>query len=247
MSDLKGSEKTASMESGANYFNSSRRKGGGRESQKWGTGNSTMTYGNVTLDPRIREIQEQGLARNTNLYNQLDEGGREIMGNLRGTRSRYEGNQSAYMQSRINPVEQEYATRQGGLERSIGLRGIAGSSFGDQAMTNFATEKQRGIGDVRAQAEMENLQAITGIDAQMTSTLFQKASQQAALTGMDNETAKAMLQQELAALGLGTQQQELMIKSWEVFQQRAMQNRQYIAQDIIGGFKGGGSGGGGPK
>lgn len=203
------------------------------------TGNSSALRGNVTIDPRIRQIQEQGLSRNTNLYNQLDEGGREIMGNLRGTRSRFEGNQSDYTQSRINPVEQEYATRQGGLERSIGLRGLSGSSFGDQAMTSFATEKQRGIGDIRAQAEMENLQALTGIDSQMTQTLFNKVSQQANLTGMDNETAKAMLMQELQGLGLGEKQIDEMTKTFESYQNRLLTAGPYqTSQSGSGGGKG---------
>ena len=138
------------------------------------TGYSSANQGNVTIDPSIRKIQDQGLARNSALYGELDQGGQEIMGNLRNTRSRFEGNQSAYMQSRINPFEQEYNKREGGLRESLGLRGVSGSSFGDQSMDSFATEKQRGIGDVRAQAEMENLQALTGIDSQMAETLFQK-------------------------------------------------------------------------
>lgn len=211
------------------------------------TGFSRMDQGNVTLDPSIRAIQEQGLARNNNLYNQLGSFGQEILGNLRGTRSRYEGNQSAYLQSRINPVEQEFSQRQGGLQRSIGMRGLAGSSFGDQALNNLATEKQRTLGDVRAQAEMENLQALTGIDAQMAQTMFQNVAQQMQITGMDLDTAKTRLQQELQALGLGQAQVKLMADQFENYQRRMLYNLQDVSHtdniSYSSGMGGGGEGG----
>lgn len=219
-----------------NYFDASRKMGGGRASQTWGTGNSSMSYGNVTIDPRIRQIQEQNLAKNNNLYNELGESGRSILGDLRGLRSRYEGNQSAYIQSRLDPYQQQFATRRGELQGSIGLRGLGGSSFGEQALTNFDIDTQRALGDVRAQAENENLQALTGLSAQEANTLFSRVANQASLTNADSDTAKAMLQQELSALGLGSQQQQLMMNAFESWQGRGNQDRQNIAQDIIGGF-----------
>jgi hypothetical protein len=194
------------------------------------------------LDPRIREIQEQGLSKNNNLYNELGAEGQSILGNLRNTRSRYEGNQSAYIKSQTNPIEQELTQRQGGLERSIGLRGVAGSSFGDQSLTNFGVEKERAISDTRAKAEMENLQALTGIDSQYAQTLFTKVQQQAALTGADNETAKAMLMQEMQALGLDQKQSEAMAKTYEEYQRRLLTAGPYES-GASGSAEGGGGGG----
>jgi hypothetical protein len=244
MGGLSGRDKTQSMAGLPDYFNSSQKYGGGRGTNTWGTGYSTMNYGNVTIDPSIRSIQEQNLSKNNNLYNELGTSGQNILGDLQGLRSSYQGNMSAYDQARVNPLEQELTSQQGQLQQSIGMRGLAGSSFGDQAMTNFAIDKQRSLGDARALAQNENLQALTGIDAQMANTLFQKVSQQAALTGMDAQTARDRLQQELSALGLGTQQQQLMINEFDNFQNRAMQNRQAIASDVLGGFSGAkGSGG----
>ena len=186
------------------------------------TGFSSSADGNVTIDPSIRAIQEQGLARNNNLYNELGSSGQEILGNLRDTRSRYAGNQSDYIRSQTNPLEQELNTRQGGLERSIGMRGLAGSSFGEQALTGFAADKQRSIGDARAKAEFESLQATTGIDAQMAQTLFQKIGQQMAITGMDNQMAQDRLRQELASLGVGQGQINAAIQAFEGWQNRAL-------------------------
>jgi hypothetical protein len=228
-----GKNRTQSLVSKDTFFNM---RSGQRGTSSMSTGRSTAIDGNVIIDPRIREIQEQGLSRNSNLYNQLDEGGREIMGNLRGTRSRYEGNRSAYMESQLNPVQQEYATRQGGLERNIGLRGLSGSSFGQQSLDSFATEKNRGISDARAKAEFDQLAAVTGIDSQMASTLFNRVNQQVAINGMDNDTAKAMLAQELSALGVGQAQINTMVQAYESQQNRAFQERKAIADTIVKGF-----------
>lgn len=228
---------------------SGRRQPGGKGMKRnpyretpFNTGYSSAVGGTVTMDPSIRRIQEQGLARNNNLYNELGTEGQNILGNLRNTRSRYEGNQSAYIKSQTNPLEQELAQRQGGLERSNSLRGISGSSFGEQSMTNFGVEKERAISDTRAKAEMENLQALTGIDAQMAQTLFEKAEQMSKLTGMDNQIANDRFKQELAALGLGKEQTEIMIKAFEDHQKRQLEGGPYFSS--TGGGGGGGGGGG---
>lgn len=201
-----------------------------------GTGYSTLKEGQLTLDPSIRSIQEQSLSRNTNLYNELGESGKNILGNLQGLRGRYEGNAAAYTKARVNPMEQELTTRQGELQRNLGLRGVSGSSFGEGAQTNFAIDKERALGDARAQAEMENLQALTGIDAQMASTLFNKTSQQMQINGMDLATAKERLAGELQALGASQVQINTMVKAFEGQQDRAFQERKAIADSILKGF-----------
>ena len=201
-----------------------------------GTGYSTLKEGQLTLDPSIRSIQEQALSRNTNLYNELGESGKNILGNLQGLRGRYEGNAAAYTQARVNPLESELTTRQGELQRNIGLRGLSGSSFGEGALTNFSTDKQRALGDARAQAEMENLQAITGIDAQMAETLFNKTSQQMQINNMDLDTAKTRLAGELQAMGASQAQINTMVQAFEGQQNRAFQERKAIADTVMKGF-----------
>ena len=197
---------------------------------------STLDKGKLSLDPSIRSIQEQALSRNTNLYNELGESGKNILGNLQGLRGRYEGNSAAYTQARVNPLEQELTTRQGELQRNLGLRGLSGSSFGEGSLTNFSTDKQRALGDARAQAEMENLQALTGIDAQMASTLFNKVSQQMEISGMDLDTAKTRLAGELQALGASQAQINTMVQAFNNQQDRAFQERKAIADTVMKGF-----------
>lgn len=238
-----GGDATKGVMRFGNYFDSSRRIGGGRGSQSWGTGYSNMSYGNVTLDPSIRALQEEGLANIRKLYGDTETYGNELIGNTRGLRERYLGNESAYKQSLINPILAQVAQRRGELQRNIGTRGLSGSSFGDQAMTNFDTDSQRALQDARAQAEFSNLQALTGIDSQLMQQMFGKISTQASLNGMTLEQAKQRLAQELSALGLGTQQQQLMIQAFESQQNRSEKERNDIANAVLRGFGMGGGGG----
>lgn len=201
------------------------------------TGFSSIRDGNITIDPSIRAIQEQGLSRINNLYNQTSEGGREILGNLRNLRGRFEGNEGAFQQARVNPLAQQVATRRGELTRSIGLRGVAGSSFGQQDITNFDIDTGRALGDARALATQESLGALQGIDAQTAQTLFNQIGQQAQLNGESLQIAKDRLAQELAALGLGQQQIQTMVQAFESQQNRAFQERKAIADSILGSFK----------
>ena len=198
--------------------------------------NSVGGSSKVKLDKSIRRIQEQALSRNANLYNELGESGKNILGDLQGLRGRYEGNAAAYTQARVNPLEQELTTREGELNRNIGLRLLTGSSFGEGSKTNFAIDKERALGDARAQAEMENLQAITGIDAQIASTLFNKTSQQMQVTGMDLDTAKTRLAGELQAMGASQAQINTMVQAFNNQQDRAFQERKAIADTIVKGF-----------
>ena len=241
---MSGRDRTTSLISKDTFFNTSRKKGGGRGMDSMNTGYSSAINGNVTMDPSIRAIQDQAMARNAGLYGDLNTGGAEIMNNLRGTRSRFQGNQSAYIESKLNPMRQEYAQREGALQRNIGLRGLTGSSFGQQSLDSFSTEKNRGLGDARAQAEFENLSALTGIDAQMAQTMFGKVGQQMQLNGMDLDTAKARLAGELQALGVGQAQINTMVNAFESQQNRAFQERKAIADSIMQGFSMGGGGGG---
>ena len=194
---------------------------------------SSVKSGIANIDPSIRSIQEQALSRNTNLYNELGESGKNILGNLQGLRGRYEGNAAAYTQARVNPLEKELTTRQGELQRNIGLRGLSGSSFGEGALTNFSTDKQKSLGDARAQAEMENLQALTGIDAQMANTLFSQVGQQAALNGFSVDVAKERLMQELSALGLGQQQVNALAQGFESHMNRMLKRSTDIASNRV--------------
>ena len=111
----------------------------------------------------------------------------ENMNNTRGLYNEAGGNQGAYIQARVNPLMQQIAQRQGQLEQSLGRRGVAGSSFGDQALNVFGLDSQRALGDARAMATNEAL----GMRGQLNNGLAQGS--------------ELLLRQELGALGLADQ------------------------------------------
>lgn len=130
---------------------------------------SRVVDGNAVLDPAIRGTFM------------------ESIGNTRGMLDRARGNQNAFIQARVNPMEAQVAQQRGALERSLGQRGVAGSSFGDQAMRSFGLDSERALGDARSQATQEAL----GFESSLNQLLSQGGSQ--------------LLAQELAALGLSQQ------------------------------------------
>ena len=199
------------------------RKGFKRNPYAWtpaSTGYSTANRGNVSIDPSIRGIQDKALARIDDLYGQSGQYGDELIGNTRSLRNRFLGNQSDYSEAQMNPLRQQVATRRGELGRSNSLRGIAGSSFGDQSIDSLDFESQRNLQDASANVEMQQLQALTGIDAQMTQQMFGKISSQAQLNGESTQIAKDRLSQELSALGIGLDQVKLMTNGFEAWQNR---------------------------
>lgn len=187
------------------------------------TGYSSAMQGRVTIDPSIRAIQDRGLSRINDLYGETGRYGDELIGNSRSLRSRFEGNRSAYADSQLNPMRQQIASRRGEIQQNIGMRGISGSSFADQSINNFDTESNRELQDAGAKVEFEQLQALTGIDSQMAQQMFGKIAQQAQLNGESQEIAQQRLAQELAALGLGQQQINLMTSAFEATQKRRSQ------------------------
>lgn len=211
------------------------------------TGYSTAYQGNVTLDPSIRSIQDRSLGRIDELYGKAGSYGDELISNTRSLRNRFLGNQSAYSESQLNPLRQQVATRRGEIQRSLGLRGVSGSSFGDQTINAFDIESQRGLQDASANVEMQQLQALTGIDANLANQMFGKISIQSALNGESLQIAKERLAQELSALGLGQAQITLMANQFENYQRRMLQNLNDVSHTDNISYSsgmGGGSGGG---
>ncbi len=157
----------------------------------------------LTLDPSIRKLQDEGINRARGLMGDLGGAVSGYRDSLLGVRNRLESNASPLTEARVNPIRQQNAQRQGALQRSIGLRGVAGSSFADQSMNNLAFEASRAEGDARALAEADNLSAITGIDKDIVNSIMQKVQMEAQLNGYTTDIANQRLQQELAAFGLG--------------------------------------------
>ena len=184
---------------------------------------SKARLGNVRMDPSIRALQEETLAKNNNLYNDLGQSARDLM-----------GNQSAYIQARVNPLEADFAQRYGALERNLGLRGLSGSSFGEQSKDSFTADKNRALGDARALATNDSLNQLAQIRAQQFSSI-----------GLDAQTSRDRFMQEMAALGLGQQQLALAAQSFESYQNRMLNNNIQHQSNVAysGGMGGGGEGG----
>ena len=217
----------------------------------WNTGNSSAYHGNVTIDPSIRALQDKGLARNDQLYAQTGAYGNELIGNSRNMLARYQGNMSDYANAQLNPLRQQIASGRGELTRSNSLRGLSGSTFGNQSLTNYDTTTGRNLHDAQAQVEAEQIQAQTGINGQMAQNMFTQIAQQSALNGESQQIAQQRLQQELAALGLGAEQIKMMQAEYDKYLQRDLDRRTAFGNQItslaggmmnIGGKSGGGTG-----
>lgn len=179
---------------------------------------SSTVDGKTSFDPSIRAMQDSYLAKNDSL------------------RSRYMGNQSAFREAMLNPMREQYAQGRGQLERSIGMRGVGGSSFGDNAMLNYDTTASRNLGDAGAQAEFNDLNAMNGLNQN------------------DLNVSNTRLQQELAGLGLGKDQIAMLMGQYnstqnnQIGQMNAVSNmfnaQTNAAYGWIPAANGGGKGGG---
>lgn len=178
---------------------------------------SSVNDGFANLDPTIRarlldtgewlggigagEMAMRPQSRNTVL--ESNQGFRDLLGQARG-------NQNAFIQARVNPLMAQAAQRRGEMERGLGLRGVGGSSFGDQALSRFDIDSQSAIGDASSQATQESLgmqQALNQLLQQGGMNLQQGdlASQnfQSQIAQLMQGNGMNLLQTELAGLGLG--------------------------------------------
>lgn len=64
----------------------------------------------------------------------------------------FAGNQSAFIKSLTDPYDQSTATGRGQLQQSLGLRGVSGSSFGDQALNTYDFTRDTGRADLVGKA-----------------------------------------------------------------------------------------------
>ena len=168
------------------------------------TGFSNLTGTSLRLDPSIRGLEEEALAGTRSLAGDVRAGLNEFTSNQGTLRNRFLGNEAAFTQARVNPLAQQLASRRGELQRSIGLRQLGGSSFGEQAITGFDVESERALGDARSLAEMENLRALGGIDQATFDAVIRGTASQSQLNEVMARIAEARSQRELASFGLGT-------------------------------------------
>lgn len=169
------------------------------------TGYSTVSGSTLNLDPSIRGIQDTALQQYAGQYGDIGEATNKYITGLGGIRSSYLGSKGALMDARVRPVLEQNASMLGGTQRNIGLRGLSGSSFGDQAMTNARTTAGRNESDARALATQDMANFEKGLNDSEYNAYIQKAQQLAAITGMSLEVAKARTAQELSIFGIGSE------------------------------------------
>lgn len=172
------------------------------------TGYSSVTGDTLHLDPSIRGIQDTALQQYAGQYGDIGEATNKYITGLRGIRSSYLGNEGALMKARLRPVQEQNAAMLGQTQRNVGLRGLSGSSFGEQAMTNASTTAGRNEADARALATVDMANFEKGLTDSEYNAYMAKAQQLASITGMSLEVAKARTAQELSILGIGSQTQD---------------------------------------
>jgi hypothetical protein len=130
--------------------------------------------GEVNIDPSGRALKIGALEQfNTNLGE---------------TRSSLLGNKGAFSDARVNPLVESLAKGRGALSRDLSRTGVRGT-FRDRSLQDFDIAGNRAVGDQRALAEQESLNAINTID--------QLSFNATSGTGTD------IFNEELAKLGFG--------------------------------------------
>lgn len=158
--------------------------------------------GTSFIDPSIRALRESSLTGIPGYKAQYGAALGQLNSGLGGVLGQLQSNQNPYIQARVNPLLQQQAKDQGALQQSNVLRGISGSSFADQSMTNLNTDYGRAIGDAGALATQESLGGQTGIMGNLYAANVGNIGQQYGMDQQYANVANQNLQQELAALGL---------------------------------------------
>lgn len=171
----------------------------------YSTGASSVNNGLAIIDPSIRRLRESSLSDYLKSSGEL--------------RNRFVGNQSDYVNAILNPLRESLASRRGELQRSIGMRGLSGSSFGEQSMTNLDVTGQREIRDANALAQAQGMDFLNNLDA----TRLQA----------QNTVAEQNLAQELSALGLGQAQINQLMANFANQQDREQKNQQIVNKMLV--------------
>lgn len=175
---------------------------------------SSVVGGQLTLDPSIRKLQDEGLNRTNAIYGDVGNATDRFISSIRD-------NQNGYIAARVNPVLKQFGTLRDTTQQKLGMRGLSGSSFADQSMRNIATDAATAEGDARALATQE-------VNQDTLNAVFQRATLQAGLNNENYQVATARLQQELASLGLDASQIGQAMQAWAQNQQNYLTG--YAAQ-----------------
>ena len=119
-------------------------------------GGTTLRDGNITLDPLIaqREASALGIA---------NQAVGDFGGQLSQLRERAIGSLPDYINAAVNPLRASQAAQRGNLATSLARRGVAGSSFANQAQRGQAIDFNRALQDAIAGATASGVGQIAGL------------------------------------------------------------------------------------
>lgn len=124
-----------------------------------GTDFSSVRGGNISLDPTIRGFEDtalQGISGAAGRFGgQISDLRRSALGSL-----------PDFVNAQVAPLEQQISRQQGLTERTIGQRGLSGSSFADQLRQSGAFEGERALQGARANAISAGAGQIAGLSQQ---------------------------------------------------------------------------------
>ena len=153
---------------------------------------SKTSGGHTSFDPSIRGLQDASMANTGALESGVMGYGSTFRARSDENKDQYDklyaeltSNQNPYIQARVNPLKEQIAGSRGQIQRNQGLRGVSGSSFGNDELTNFDFGAQRQLGDAGAMATHDalgsrsnTLGSLTGLnqnrltgETQLTNTL----------------------------------------------------------------------------
>lgn len=122
-----------------------------------GSGNQRQTVGQgilgqLTGDPLGSAFSSLPFLLALNEANKQGGDINDTVGKLRGLEDQVSGNASPYMNAVLNPYDQATGTGRAALLQDQGLRGIRGSSFGDQSLNSYDYTRDVGRGDIASKA-----------------------------------------------------------------------------------------------
>lgn len=132
-----------------------------------GTDYSSREGGRISFDPSIRSTQAMGIESAATGQRALSQAVGQFGENMGALRQRLFSNLDPFVQARVSPMEEAFALQRGAAQRGLERRGLAGSSFGQQALTSQLAEQQRALGEQRALATQEGIGAAMSIDQLM--------------------------------------------------------------------------------
>ena len=177
---------------------------------------SSIQGNRVSLDPSIRKLQNESLAKTSQNETGVMGYGTQFRSRSDQTMNQYDdlykelqSNSNPFIQARVDPLKASIAQNRGELQRGQGLRGVGGSSFANDELSKFDFTANRELGNATSTATQEALGARTNtlgsIGNLNTSTLAGNTQLSSSLNTLNNNrntVARDRINQELSALGL---------------------------------------------